>query len=136
VSSLSAVARQLAALGYAPHPPGAAAEAVRRQDRAMLARIGLAGAVAGNVMAIAFALYGGMFDGMEPEFAAFFRWASLLIALPSVLWGGGAFFRGACTALRARSLGMDLPISLGLLAGFLHSAVNTVRGRARSTSIR
>ena len=130
VVSLSAVARQLGALGYAPHPArGAAAQAVRRrEDRAMLARIGLAGAVAGNVMAIAFALYGGMFDGMEPEFAAFFRWASLAIALPSVVWGGGVFFRGAWTALRARALGMDLPISLGLLAGFLHGAVNTVRG--------
>ena len=28
----------------------------------------------------------------------------------------------------ARSLGRDLPISIGLLAGFLHGVVNTVRG--------
>jgi Cu2+-exporting ATPase len=130
VVRLSAVARQLRALGYAPHPRrGMRAEEVRRrEDRVALARVGLAGAVAGNVMAIAFALYGGMLNGMEPEFAAFFRWASLLLALPSVIWGGGVFFRGAWTALRLRALSMDLPISLGLLAGFLHGAVNTVRG--------
>ena len=69
-------------------------------------------------MGIAFALYGGMLDGMEPEFSAFFRWASLLLTVPSLIWGGGVFFRSAWSALSARTLGMDLPISLGLLAGF------------------
>ena len=128
--SLSAVAARLDALGYAPHPcRGLDAQAIRRrEDRAMLARIGLAGAVAGNVMAIAFALYGGMVDGMEPQFATLFRWASLLVALPAVIWGGGVFFKGAWVGLRVGTLGMDLPISLGLLAGFLHGAVNTARG--------
>ncbi len=94
----------------------------------MLVRIGLAGACAANVMAIAFALYGGMLDGMEPEFAALFRWASFFVALPAVIWGGGVFVKGAWSGLRAGMLGMDLPISLGLLAGFLHGAVNTARG--------
>ncbi len=128
--ALSRVAARLDSLGYAPHPcRGIEAQAIRRrEDRAMLARIGLAGAVAGNVMAIAFALYGGMVDGMEPEFAALFRWASLVVALPAVIWGGGVFVKGAWTGLRAGILGMDLPISLGLLAGFLHGAVNTARG--------
>lgn len=127
---LSAVARRLGSLGYAPHPcRGLAQQAARRrEDRAMLARIGLAGAVAGNVMAISFALYGGMWDGMEPEFAAFFRWVSLLLTVPSLIWGGGVFFRSAWAALAVGSLGMDLPISVGILTGFLHGVVNTVRG--------
>jgi P-type Cu2+ transporter len=127
---LSAIARRLGSLGYTPHPcRGLAAQAARRrEDRAMLARIGLAGAVAANVMGIAFALYGGMLDGMEPEFAAFFRWTSLLLTVPSLIWGGGVFFRSAWSALSARTLGMDLPISIGLLTGFLHGVVNTVRG--------
>lgn len=127
---LSEVARQLDSLGYPPHPcrGSRAQERERREDRVMLGRIGLAGAVAGNVMAIAFALYGGALNGMEPEFEGFFRWASLLIALPSVVWSGGVFFRGAWTALGLRALSMDLPISLGLLAGFVQGALNTVRG--------
>jgi P-type Cu2+ transporter len=130
VVPLSAVARRLDTLGYRPHPcRGATLQAIRRrEDRAMLGRIGLAGAVAANVMAIAFALYGGMFDPMEVEFATFFRWTSLLVTLPSVIWGGSVFFKGAWTGLRVRTLSMDLPISLGLLAGFLHGAINTARG--------
>jgi len=128
--TLAAVARLLDSLGYAPHPSRGlrAQEERRREDRAMLARIGLSGAVAGNVMAIAFALYGGMFHGMEPELAALFRWASLLITVPSVIWGGGIFFRGAWAAVRVRTLHMDLPISIGLLAGFFHGAWNTLAG--------
>ncbi len=127
---LSVIARRLGSLGYTPHPcRGLAAQAARRrEDRAMLSRIGLSGAVAANVMGIAFALYGGMLDGMEPEFFAFFRWASLLLTVPSLIWGGGVFFRSAWSALSAGTLGMDLPISIGLLAGFLHGVVNTVRG--------
>jgi len=128
--TLSAAARQLDALGYRAHPSrGLEAQALRRrEDRRMLARIGLAGAAAANVMAIAFALYGGFFHGMEPEYASLFRWASLAVTVPAMVWGGGVFFRGAWSALRVRALHMDLPISVGLLAGFAHGAVNTVRG--------
>jgi Cu2+-exporting ATPase len=128
--ALSAAARQLDALGYRAHPSrGLEAQALRRrEDRRMLARIGLAGAAAANVMAIAFALYGGFFYGMEPEYASLFRWASLVVTVPAMIWGGGVFFRGAWTALRVHALHMDLPISVGLLAGFVHGTVNTVRG--------
>ena len=72
VATLSGAARQLDALGYRAHPSrGQEAHALRRgEDRRMLARIGLAGAAAANVMAIAFALYGGFFHGMEPEYAS------------------------------------------------------------------
>ncbi len=50
--SLSRIARTLDELGYAPHPfRGVARDAMRRrEDRAMLTRIGVAGAIAGNVM--------------------------------------------------------------------------------------
>ncbi|MFN7964894.1 MAG: heavy metal translocating P-type ATPase metal-binding domain-containing protein [Acidobacteriota bacterium] len=128
--SLSQIARRFATLGYQPHPArGLAREgARRREDRAMLMRIGLAGAVAGNVMAIAFALYAGMFDAIEPGLFALFRWASLIVTLPSLLYGGSVFYRGAYNAVRTRSLHMDLPIAIGLTAGFLHGTVNTVRG--------
>ena len=129
-ATLSGVARQLDALGYRAHPSrGREVQVLRRlEDRRMLARIGLAGAAAANVMAIAFALYGGIVHGMEPEYAALFRWASLVVTLPAMIWGGGVFFRGAWAALRVRTLHMDLPISVGLVAGFTQGLVNTVRG--------
>ncbi len=127
---LSAIARTLDSLGYPAHPfRGAAAhELQKKQDRAMMIRLGITGAAAGNTMAIAFAIFGGILNGMEPEFASFFRWTGLLVTIPALIWGGGVFFRGALSALRTRALHMDVPISLGIAIAFGSGAYNTVRG--------
>ncbi len=125
---LSQVARTLDRLGYTPHPfRGVAREAMRRrEDRAMLARIGVAGAIAGNVMLPALALYSGQFAGMEADYAALFRWVSLALTIPALLFPGRLFFTGAIAALRTRRLHMDLPIALALAAGFVRGAINTI----------
>ncbi|HEX6852534.1 MAG TPA: heavy metal translocating P-type ATPase metal-binding domain-containing protein [Candidatus Polarisedimenticolaceae bacterium] len=129
-TALSSIARRLDRFGYPPHPfRGARAEQARRaEERRMLVRLGITGACASNVMAIAFALWGGILGGMEREFDQFFRWASVAISLPALYWGGGVFFRGAWNALRARTLHMDVPIALGITGGFAHGVVNTIRG--------
>jgi Cu2+-exporting ATPase len=101
----------------------------RREDRALLIRIAVAGAVAGNVMLLAFALYGGHFHGIEPGFRQLFRWASLVLSLPSVLWCAQVFYRGAWGALRTRSLHMDVPIAVGILAAVAWGVANTLRDR-------
>lgn len=73
---LSAVAKGLAQLGYPPHPRQSAdtAELRRVEDRALLARMAVAGAVFGNVMLLAVALYAGAFQGMDADYQQFFRW--------------------------------------------------------------
>jgi Cu2+-exporting ATPase len=130
-TSLSAIARTLDTLGYRPHPfRGVHADAMRRaEDRAMLARIGVAGAIAMNVMLAALALYSGNLSGMEAPYVRYFRWVSLIVTTPALLYPGRVFFRGAWAALRARTLHMDLPIALALLAGYARGAVNTVTDR-------
>jgi Cu2+-exporting ATPase len=126
---LSRVAAFLDRLGYRPHPfRGVKADAMRRgEDRTMLAHIGVAGALAGNTMLIALALYSGWFSGMEQAHERFFRWVSLALATPALIWPGRVFLRGAFGALRARALHMDVPIALALAAGWARGAVNTVR---------
>jgi len=127
-TTLAAIARFLDQLGYRPHPfRGVRADALRRaEDRTMLQRIGVAGALAGNVMLLALALYSGLFDGMEAEFERYFRWVSLALVTPALLWPGRIFFQGAWTALRSGVLHMDLPIAIGLGAGYLRGLWNTV----------
>ena len=87
----------------------------RREDRALLIRIAVAGAIAGNVMLLAFALYGGYFHGISDEYRNLFRWVSLALTLPSVLWCAQLFYRGAWGALRtARDIELrqrSLPVS-------------------------
>lgn len=127
---LSSIAGFIDRLGYPPHPyrDQKREEAQRAEDRRMLIRIGVAGACAGNTMLIAFALYGGMFSGMEEAHRHFFRWTSLIITLPAVLWAGNLFFKGAWAAFRTSTLHMDLPIALGIGAGFAWGTHNTIMG--------
>ena len=125
---LSLVARTFDSLGYHPHPfRGLEVEAMRRrEDRAMLARIGIAGAVAANVMLASLALYSGELGGMEGPYERFFRWTSLILTTPALLGPGRVFFAGAWAALRTRTLHMDLPIALALLVGWAQGTSNTI----------
>jgi Cu2+-exporting ATPase len=126
---LTTIARFLDSIGYPPHPFHGveARDMERREDRALLIRIAIAGAIAGNVMLLAFALYGGYFHGISPTFRSLFRWVSLVLALPSVLWCAQVFYRGAWGALKTRTLHMDVPISIGVLAAFGWGVANTIR---------
>ena len=130
--ALSTVARLLESLGYPPHPfRGGARDAVRlREDRAALVRIGVAGAIAINVMLAALAMYSGWLGGgLEREFERFFRWLSLLLVIPAILWPGRVFFRGAWAAVRTRTLHLDLPIAIALGTGFVRGTINTITDR-------
>ncbi len=130
VSPLSAVARGLDSLGYPPHPPrGMKKEQIRRaEDRRYWIRVGVAGALAGNIMLLAIALYGGLFGGIGHEFEQLFRWTSALLGLVSLAWPGSVFFRGAIAAIRTRSANLDVPIALALAVGGAWGLANTIRG--------
>jgi len=127
---LSELARTLDGLGYPPRPACDSNQRERRrsEDRRHLLRIGIAGAIAGNVMLFAFALYSGSFAGIEDHHRALFRYASMALTFVIVLGPGRGFLKGAFGALRARRAHMDLPIAIGITAGTLWGAVNTLRG--------
>ncbi len=128
-TTLSAIARGLESLGYPPHPLGETRTgSTQAGDRELLLRLGIAGAAAGNVMLMAFALYSGAFSGMEAAYQSLFRWASFAIATPAVFWCGAFFLRGGWAAIRTRTPHMDLPVSIGILAGYVGGAISTFRG--------
>jgi len=129
--SLSAVARRLDSLGYPVHPWRSAdrERLRRREDRALWIKIGVAGAAAANIMLLAAALYAGMFADMAVGDTRFFRWASLILAVPAIGYASTPFFRSAVAALRAGRVHLDLPIALGITAGVGWGVVNTIRGR-------
>ena len=129
-TDLATIARQLDRMGYPPQPYRANSrdDAARREDRAALVRLAVAGALAGNVMLMAFALYSGELASMSPAFRNAFRWGCLALTLPAVFGPGAVFLRGAWAGLRARVPGVDIPVSLGMLAGVGAGFVNTLRG--------
>lgn len=128
---LSRLAHALDRFGYTPHPllEDSVAQARKKETRSLLLKMGVAGAVAGNIMLLAAALYAGEFTGIEEDLANLFRWISFGLALPAVLYSAQPFYRGAISGLKAGMLHMDLPISLGIIAAMSVSVVATVQER-------
>ncbi len=128
---LSQIAGTLDSLGYPPHPAkDIRARHMRRdENHRFLIRIGVAAACVGNVMTLAFALYGGAFAGIEAQYSHLFRWTTMLFGMVSLAWPGSLFFRGAWAALRTKTAHLDLPIAIGLAAGGIAGTVNAILGR-------
>jgi Cu2+-exporting ATPase len=129
-TSLAVIARHLDRLGHAVHPyRGLDRDRQRRrEDRSLLVKLGVAGAAAGNLMLLAIALYAGLFGGMTGSDTAFFRWASMIVAVPALGFAATPMFRAAIGALRARRLHLDLPLSIGIVAGLVWGSANVIRG--------
>jgi P-type Cu2+ transporter len=129
-TSLATIARYFDRIGHVPHPyRGLDRDALRRrEDRALLVKLGVAGASVGNLMLLGAALYAGLFGGMSRADETFFRWASMVIAVPGLGFAATPFFRTALGALRARRLHLDLPLSIGIVVGLVWGAANVVRG--------
>jgi Cu2+-exporting ATPase len=127
---LSRVARALDTLGYPPHPArGVESRKFRSaEDRRMLVRMAVAGACAGNIMLLFFALYAGMFEGMDRAHEQLFRWIAMGLNTLALAWPGWVFGRSAIAAIRTRTIHLDVPIALGLYLGGIWGAWKTVAG--------
>jgi len=127
---LSAILAAIAAIGYIAHPfdPNRQ-EALQKRERGVaLRRLAVAGLGSMQVMMLAVGLYVGEHQGMEDWIREFLRWVCLILAAPVVAYSGQPFYTAAWRDLRNRQLGMDVPVSLAILAAFAASIWYTVRG--------
>jgi Cu2+-exporting ATPase len=116
-------------LGFKPHLMTAEAveQCAQQERRSLLKRLAVAGLGMMQVMMFAIALYAGDFQGMEANIRDYLRIISLIVTTPVLVYAGAPFFRNAYHALRARSISMDVPVSLGLMLAFTASLINTWR---------
>ncbi len=126
-AGLAAVLRSIAELGYRPHVLGAAdtLEVATRERRVALKRLAVAGFGMMQVMMIATALYVGAIDGMDPMMREYLRITCLVMTTPVLFYAGQPFFAGAIASLRARHIGMDVPVAIGIGLAFVASSWNT-----------
>ncbi|MCX7628477.1 MAG: heavy metal translocating P-type ATPase [Methylophilaceae bacterium] len=130
VIKLSTILAEVRKLGYHAHPFNVQQQEELRQQRRKLdyRRMAVAGLSAGQVMMLAVALYAGEAQGMEAATFALLRWFSLLLTVPAVLYAALPFYQSAWSVLRRGRVNMDVPISLGIVAGFFGSVWATVQG--------
>ncbi|MEJ2624452.1 MAG: heavy metal translocating P-type ATPase [Pseudolabrys sp.] len=114
-------------IGYHGYPfvPQRAEEEEAAEARRLTRYLAVAGFAAMNIMLLSVSIWAG--SDMTPSTRDFFHWASALIALPAAAYAGQPFFVSAFKALRARSLNMDVPITVGVTLALAMSLVETAR---------
>ena len=120
-----ALIARLGTVGYEAHELDAtalAATATDRQGRDLAMRLAVAFFANMNVMLLSVAVWSGA-EGVTRDM---FHWISGMIAIPAVIFSGTPFFKSAWSALRARRLNMDVPISLGLILSLALSLWETI----------
>lgn len=118
----------LSELGYQPYlDRNDQVEAVyREQKKSLLGRIGVAGIGMMQVMMYALAAYLAGDQGMDKDYETLMRWAALFIAAPVALYSALPFHKGAWQDVKHGRPGMDVPVSLAILAAFTLSAWATL----------
>lgn len=128
--TLAQIVDALARTGYRALPLDAAAldDSRKRESRAALKRLIVAGFGTMQAMMYASALYLGAVDAMDHSTRELLRWFGLLVTTPVVFYAARPFFAGATRALRARQLGMDVPVALAIALIYAASVTEALRG--------
>lgn len=127
--ALSQILLKVQQVGYQAHPfdTGRLQRVHDDERKRSLRRIAIAGIGMMQVMMTALALYIGA-DSMGKSAEQMLRWAGLIITSPVVIFASSIFFKAAWRDLRRKHLGMDVPVSIAILAAFSASIWATITG--------
>ncbi len=93
-----------------------------KRNKEFMRQLVVAGFFTMQVMMLAFAMYS---DVLEAQYNEFFRWISLLLATPVVLYSSQPIIRSSLISLKNKSLNMDVPVSIAIIGTYLASCYAT-----------
>lgn len=103
-----------------------------RHNNQMLIRLGIAALGSMQAMMYAVAIYFGEYSDMLIFQRDFLRWVSLFVSTPVFFYAGLPFFTSAWSAIRARQVNMDVPVSIALIVTFFASLFATITGQGET----
>jgi P-type Cu+ transporter len=130
-TDLKSISIKLSQLGYSPE---LISEDYDRKMGGLLSRkkivyqIGIAGFCFGNIMLFSFPDYLGLKREQFALMSEIFRWISLLLALPVLLYSAKDYYISAYIGLRNKKVNVDFPLCLGLSMLFLRSLWEILTG--------
>ncbi len=124
--SLAQLANMLDKIGYAPNF-GNRNQSEKKLDKTFLYKLGIAGFAFGSIMLWSFPEYLGI-ENDNPEFRNFTSLLSLAVSLPVLFYAASDYFISAFKALRFKSLNLDVPITIGIIALYFQSAYSILAG--------
>ena len=127
LTKVSALARAVGDSGYRLLPMREALSVTARlaEGRRVLWRLFVAGICMMQVMMYAWPAYITDPGDIPPDIEQLLRWASWILSLPVILFASGSFFSGAWRDLKKGRIGMDTPVSIGILVTFVASTLAT-----------
>ena len=128
--SLSEILESITRIGYLAHPynPDHQQYLIEKEKKQQLRRIGIAAILGMQIMILAVAMYTGDWWGIEEGFKQMFRWVSMAITVPLLLFASRPFFTAALRDLKNKRVGMDVPVALGIGIAFSASVMHTFQG--------
>jgi len=124
---LSELAQAVGRTGYRLLPMQQALGVSQRiqETRKALWRLFVAGFCMMQVMMYTWPEYVTEPGQIPPDIVQLLRWASWVLSLPVMLFASGDFFRSAWRDLRQGRIGMDTPVSIGIVVTFVVSSLAT-----------
>lgn len=136
---LSQILSKLKSIGYEslPFQSDAHEASYKREQKSYLKKLGLAGIMTMQVMMLAMGQYFDILGNIDDDAIAYFNAVSLLLTTPVVLYSGSIFYVSAFKAFMARTVNMDVPITIAIFATYVAGvmAVNQSTGEVYFESI-
>lgn len=134
-TSLKKILDAIVSLGYGALPSNQSPdEFEKKENKLALWRLFVAGFAMMQIMMYAFPAYlvpVPQPDGdLTPDLDKLLKLASMIITIPVIGFSAAPFFKSAWRDVRNRHIGMDVPVSLGILLTFFASVWATFHGGA------
>lgn len=128
--TLRELAELLEKVGYPPDIRLSDGDEYKDQakDRRLIYQFGLAAFAFGNIMLMALPEYLYPGDNSFLEYAEFFRWLSLALTIPVLIYSGRDYFTNALQGLKLKRVNIDQPIAIGIVALFAQSVFEIASG--------
>lgn len=128
IISLRTIIELLDSFGYTPeiNLENYEQHKIKKIDKTIYYKIGLAAFCSGNIMLLSFPDYFGMDGVIDTALQRLFRYINLVLALPVILYSAQDFLMSAFAGLKHRQLNLDIPISLGITAIFIRSVYEVI----------
>lgn len=133
LTSAKKITNAIIDLGYMAFPASLSVDEHERQlQKKSLWQIFVAGFAMMQVMMFAFPAYlepiSNAQSDLSPEFDQLLKLASLVVTIPVIIFSCTGFFSSAWRDIKNRHVGMDVPVSLGILLTFFASVWATFFG--------
>ena len=123
-TSLRAIVRLLASIGYAPEINlNDLSDEDKKQNTSKIFfyKLGVSGFCFGNIMLLSFPEYLGLNKTIDNDFGQFFNYLNIVLALPVLFYSGTDYFKSAFYSIQQKRLNLDVPIALGISVLFSRS---------------